>query len=401
MPDIGKLLWPKSIAVVGASSDVQGLRGRILETILSHPFAGKVYPVSRGANEVQGLKAYSSVDVLPEPADLAILIIPAQYIASELERCGRRRIKAAVILSSGFAEEGEAGARMQNDIAVIARRYDMAVSGPNSEGFANIAAALCPTFSPAMDKNAGPIEPARALSTGQVSVISQSGGLGFAVFDRARPRNLKFRHIVTTGNEAALQASDFIDYMLEEGMTDGDIPHKTEAGAVSLNVSPENARAAYERVLENAKHFAPAAKIEGVVVQPMAPPGREVIVGISRDKCWGSLLMLGLGGVLVEALNDAVLAPVPLDHEAALALISRLKCNVMFGPYRGMQPADIEALADLIVKLSQFASDHADDIAEVDLNPVIVHGKGDGVSVADALILKRTLQQAERGTAAG
>lgn len=220
MPDIGKLLWPKSIAVVGASSDVQGLRGRILETILSHPFAGKIYPVSRGANEVQGLKAYSSVDVLPEPADLAILIIPAQYIASELERCGRRRIKAAVILSSGFAEEGEAGARMQNDIAVIARRYDMAVSGPNSEGFANIAAALCPTFSPAMDKNAGPIEPARALGTGQVSVISQSGGLGFAVFDRARPRNLKFRHIVTTGNEAALQASDFIDYMLDEGMTD-------------------------------------------------------------------------------------------------------------------------------------------------------------------------------------
>src|SRR5205823_2900004 len=83
--------------------DVQGLRGRILETILSHPFAGKIYPVNRGANEVQGLKAYSSVDVLPEPADLAILIIPAQYIASELERCGRRRIKAAVILSSGFA----------------------------------------------------------------------------------------------------------------------------------------------------------------------------------------------------------------------------------------------------------------------------------------------------------
>src|SRR5215813_8824815 len=220
MPDIGKLLWPKSIAVVGASSDVQGLRGRILETILSHPFAGKIYPVSRGAKEVQALKAYSSVDVLPEPADLAILIIPAQYIASELERCGRSRIKAAVILSSGFAEEGEAGARMQNDIAVIARRYDMAVSGPNSEGFANIAAALCPTFSPAMDKNAGPIEPARALGTGQVSVISQSGGLGFAVFDRARPRNLKFRHIVTTGNEAALQASGFIDYMLDEGMTD-------------------------------------------------------------------------------------------------------------------------------------------------------------------------------------
>ena len=163
MPDIGKMLWPKSVAVVGASSDVQGLRGRILEIILSHPFAGKVYPVSRSATEVQGLKAYPSVEALPEPADLAILIIPAQYMPAELERCGRAGIKAAVILSSGFAEEGETGMRMQSEIAAIARRYDMAVSGPNTEGFANIAGAFCPTFSPAMDKNAGPIKPTRAL----------------------------------------------------------------------------------------------------------------------------------------------------------------------------------------------------------------------------------------------
>ncbi len=91
MPDIGKLLWPKTVAVVGASSDTSGLRGRILEVILSHPFAGKVYPVSRSATEVQGLKAYASVDELPEPADLAILIVPAQYIPAELERCGTRR----------------------------------------------------------------------------------------------------------------------------------------------------------------------------------------------------------------------------------------------------------------------------------------------------------------------
>ena len=105
------MLWPKSVAVVGASSDIHGLRGRILEIILSHPYDGKVYPVSRSAGEVQGLKAYPSVDALPEPVDLAILIIPAQYIPAELERCGKAGIKAAVILSSGFAEEpGGAGA---------------------------------------------------------------------------------------------------------------------------------------------------------------------------------------------------------------------------------------------------------------------------------------------------
>src|SRR5579885_669576 len=220
MPDIGKMLWPKSVAVVGASSDLHGLRGRILEIMLSHPYAGRIYPVSRSAGEVQGLKAYPSVDALPEPVDLAILIIPAEYIPAELERCGKAGIRAAVILSSGFAEEGGKGAAMQQDIAAIARRYDMAVTGPNTEGFANIEAGLCPTFSPALDKNAGPIRPARALGAGQVSVISQSGGLGFAFFDRARPRNLSFRHIVTTGNEAALEVFDFVDYMLDEGGTD-------------------------------------------------------------------------------------------------------------------------------------------------------------------------------------
>ena len=118
MPDIGKLLWPKSVAVVGASSDTQGLRGRILEIMLSHPFAGTVYPVSRSATEVQGLKAYPSVDDLPSRPISRSLIIPAQFVPQELERCGEAGIKAAIILSSGFAEEtGETGTRMQSEIA--------------------------------------------------------------------------------------------------------------------------------------------------------------------------------------------------------------------------------------------------------------------------------------------
>ena len=166
-----------------------------------------------------------------------------------------------------------------------------------------------------------------------------------------------------------------------------DIPHKTEAGAVALNVSGDGAGAAYERVLAAAKKHAPQAQIDGVLVQPMAPPGREVILGVNRDATWGPLLMVGLGGVLVEALGDVVLAPVPLDHAAAAALLDRLKGAAILGPYRGMPSADADALIDLIVRLSHFAADHADDIAEIDLNPVIVHAKGDGVSIVDALIV--------------
>ena len=220
MPDIGSLLWPRAVAVVGASSDTHALRGRMFEIIKGQPFAGRIYPVSRSASVVQGEKAYPSVDAIPERADLAILIVPAAYVAAELERCGRAGIKAAAILSSGFAEAGTSGAQMQREIAAIAQRYDMAVSGPNSEGFTNVATALCANFSPASDKSAGPLTPPRPLGGGQVSVISQSGGLGFACFDRARPRHFLFRYIVTTGNEAALEVADFVDYMLDEGGTD-------------------------------------------------------------------------------------------------------------------------------------------------------------------------------------
>ena len=96
----------------------------------------------------------------------------------------------------------------------------MAVSGPNGEGFANTAAALCPTFSPAMDAGDVPLLPRAERTRGQVAVISQSGGMGFAFFDHGRPKELSFRYIVTTGNEACLEASDFAEFMIDEGKTD-------------------------------------------------------------------------------------------------------------------------------------------------------------------------------------
>ena len=168
-----------------------------------------------------------------------------------------------------------------------------------------------------------------------------------------------------------------------------DIPHKTEAGAVALNISGDGARAAYERVVAAAKRHAPQARVEGVLVQPMAAPGREIILGVNRDPVWGPQLMVGLGGVLVEALGDVALAPVPLDHAAARALLDRLKGAAVLGPFRGALPTDTDALVELIVRLSQLAADHGDQIAEIDLNPVIVHATGQGVSLVDALIIKQ------------
>src|SRR6266550_5983460 len=219
MPDIAKLLWPKSVAIVGASSDTRGLRGRIVQIMRSHPYQGALYPVSRSEGEVQGLKAYKSVAELP-PTDLAAMIIPAKFVPQELENCGKAGIKAAIILSSGFAEEkGETGPALQREVQAIAEKYDMAVSGPNGEGFANTAASLCPTFSPAMDAGDVPLLPPEERTRGQVAVISQSGGMGFAFFDHGRPKELSFRYIITTGNEACLMASDFAEFVIDEGKT--------------------------------------------------------------------------------------------------------------------------------------------------------------------------------------
>src|SRR3977135_3102411 len=220
MPSIEKLLWPRSVAIIGASSDTRGLRGRIVQIMRSHPYQGAVYPVSRSETEVQGLRAYKSVADLP-PTDLAAMIIPAKFVPQELENCGKAGIKAAIIFSSGFAEEkGETGPALQREVQASAKKYDMAVSGPNGEGFANTAASLCPTFSPAMDPGDVPLLPRGDRTRGQVAVISQSGGMGFAFFDHGRPKDLSFRYIIPTGNEACLEASDFAEFIIDEGKTD-------------------------------------------------------------------------------------------------------------------------------------------------------------------------------------
>ncbi|MEZ5816893.1 MAG: acetate--CoA ligase family protein [Hyphomicrobiaceae bacterium] len=711
--DIGALLNPKSVAVIGAAPKGQGLRGRILEFMLLHPFAGKIYPVSRSHKEIQGLAAYPSIGECPGPVDLAVLIIPAKFVAQELEACGKAGVKAAAIVSSGFAEEpGEAGARMQAELKEIASRYNMAVTGPNSEGFASIEASLLPTFSPVAGPSEIPLLPANR-SNGRVALVAQSGGMGFSFFDRGRPKEMAFDYIVTTGNEAALEGLDIVDHLIDQGKTDAflmmledvkspetfkrvaekalkagkplivtklgktdagaraaashtaalagsyasfqaiaqrygviegsqveemvdiangfltwrgrlpqgrrigictgsggggvwlsdtctqsglevptldeatraildpllpsygtsqnpvdgtaqairqigyaglagpladspvidgvicimsarsaeglthekeklkalkertkkpilmwsytmpaaasvevlseagfplytnmqnvvttmrvmgdwnahrerflkvpevrtsasaakevsaaalakagpvlseasskpilqayglalgakeklvtsreaavaaqraiggpvalkvqsaDILHKTEAGAVALGAtSAEDVGAAYDRITASAKAYKGDAQVEGVLVQAMAPKGREVILGINRDPHFGPMVMLGLGGIHVEVLKDVVFSPVPVARPEAEAMIGRLKGASLLGPVRGQPAADKAALADMIVRLSELAADHKDTIAEIDLNPVIVHNEGHGATIADALIVK-------------
>lgn len=711
MPDIGALLSPSSVAVVGASPNTRILRGRIMQVLGCHPYKGKVYPVSRSNDEVMGLKAYPTVSDLPEAVDLAVLIIPAAFVPNTLEECGRMGVKAAQIITSGFAEEVEGDGRaQQRRIREIAERYDMAVCGPNSEGFANMALDFCPTFSPAVDDPKTPLLP-EFRRDGRIAVVAQSGGMGFAFYDRGRPKQLPFSYVVTTGNEASLEGFQIVDHMLDAGDTDvvvmfvediktpsllapvaekamragkpiiltkighsqagqraaashtaalagsytaynamferygviegrdieeivdiaagfsywrgrlpkgkrvgiitgsggaggwmadtaveaglsvppldaktraeidaylpsygtsqnpvdgtaqairtvgyanlarmagrspevdaviaitsarnasryeeefedmarvaretdkpivfnsytmpkeegygiigkagypvftnmrncahvvrcmadyrafrerflkapeistrdempvavadrlaagkgaltehaakrvladygvpvpkealvsdaaaaaeaassiggpvalkvqsPDILHKTEAGAVALGLDGADAvRAGFETVMARAREHDPRAEIEGVLVQPMAPSGREIILGVNRDAAFGPMLMVGLGGIYVEVMRDVVFSPVPVRPDEARAMLDRLQGAALLRGVRGQGPADIDALVDLMVTVSHIADDWRDEISEIDLNPVLVHDKGDGLTIVDALIVK-------------
>ena len=706
MPDLRPLLSPDSIAIVGASADTETLRGRLTHALIGHGYDGRVFPVTRSQSEVLGLRAYPLVAALPEPVDLAVILVPAAHVVETLEQCGQRGIRAAVVISSGFAEESNDAARARDiELGSIAERHDIVVCGPNSEGIVNPLRPLVATFSPVFHDPRRSFPPVAGKAR-PIAVSCQSGALTFSFLSRGRDQQLNFTHQVSAGNQTVLEAHDYVDWWLDEGSADifllylegirrpdrfravadkaadsgkplivakvgrsaagrraaashtgalaqagdiddaifrhhgiirgedldhmldiaaafsfcrlprgnrvavitgsggsavwmadilsaqglelpvleddiqrrvlallpsyasaqnpvdgtaqaihevgyarlveivreskridtilligslandataakraeelaaitvsteqpillstyttaspgamarfaeagipcytsmpscarairalvdyaafqtrrrqpmvasaiprgardevgralagagrvlteteakallarygvprpqevlatsadeavqaaariggpvalkvqsPDITHKTEAGGIALDIVGETAvREAYERVLGSAKRAYPEAAVDGVLVQAMAPPGREIILGVTRDAVFGPMLMVGIGGIHVEVLRDIAFAPVPIDTEEALSLL---------GAVRAASAADLTALSELIATLSRFAADHAELIEEIDLNPVIVHPQGEGVTVVDALIVKRTPEE--------
>ena len=220
MADLSAFLSPKTVAVIGASPDTTSLRGRIMRVLLCHDFKGKVFPISRSHPEIMGLKAFPNISDVPEQVDLAVLIIPAIYVADTLEECAKHRVKSALILSSGFAEgSSEDGDLLQKKLLDISKRTNMVISGPNSEGYANMALKLCPTFSPAVDGENIELMPSWPAKK-RIAVIAQSGGMGFSFYDRGRPKNLPFSYVITTGNEACLESLDIVEYLIDSDEAD-------------------------------------------------------------------------------------------------------------------------------------------------------------------------------------
>ncbi len=693
---------PESIALIGASRDHEKIPGRLLAFLRKNEFPGRIYPVNPNYGDIDGLKCYKSIADVGEPVDLAIIIIPARGVLGALEQCASAGVRNAVIISSGFAEEGGDSAAMQDAIAALAKKSGMRISGPNAEGFYSEVQRVAATFSPTVDVKPDAL---RLVATRRrIGIVAQSGGIGFAISHRAKALGIGLSYVVSTGNEADLGAGEFLDYLVQDpatdvillfiegirdvdkflvaarraaqsgkpvivtkvgrsgageraaashtasmagwsaaydavfakygfiissdldeaitiaavlttnplprgdrvavitvsggagiwgadtvsmqgfqvpelsesiqaeigrlipsygtarnpidvtaqgvnsgglqksiellavsgevdaivvvlslssetrmpfkqaelkpvidaqnkpivfysytlpsafarqqlaasgvvilsGLTDvavalrrmlqrarfsfapspdvaismppilagylqstklsefdsksllrdagvalpdevlvrernaldaaiagagfplvmkiqsRDIAHKSEVGGVRVNITTKGeAFAAYQALLDGARRHRPEAVVQGVLVGPMARKGVEIIIGTLQDATFGPMVMVGLGGITTELFRDVIYRPAPVSAAEATAMLGELKAAPLLSGFRGAAKTDIPALAQLIAQVSKLAAQCRAQIAEIELNPVLVHPEGHGVTIVDALVVRK------------
>jgi acetate---CoA ligase (ADP-forming) len=693
---------PESIALIGASRDQEKIPGRLLSMLRKNGFPGKIYPVNPNYGDIDGLECFSSIADVGQPIDLAIVIIPAKAVLGALDQCAAAGVKNAVIISSGFAEEGGDSAAMQDAIAELAKTTGMRISGPNAEGFYSELQRVAATFSPTVDVK--PNEPRLIATRRRIGIVAQSGGIGFAIYHRARALGIALSYVISAGNESDLGAGEFFEYMVQDSSTDvillfiegirdvdkfiaaarraaeackpvivtkvgrsgageraaashtasmagwsaaydavfatygfivsndldeavtiaavltsnpmpkgdrvavltvsggagiwgadtvamqglqvpelsetiqkeiskllpsygatrnpidvtaqgvhsgglqksidlldvsdevdailvvlslssdtrmpfkqaelkpvldaqnkpvvfysytlpsqfartelaasgavvlsglthvgvamrqmvqrarfrlappadvstlplgdisahltsaklsesdskallreagialpdemlvteksaldgaiarvgfplvmkiqsPDIPHKSEVGGVRVNIATKGeVFLAYQALLENARRHRPDAAIQGVLVGPMAKKGVEIIIGTMQDKTFGPLVMVGLGGITTELFRDVVYRPAPVSATEASAMLDELKAAPLLNGFRGAAKADIPALSQLISQVSVLAARYSGEISEIEINPVLVHPEGQGVTIVDALVVRK------------
>src|SRR5882757_24432 len=693
---------PKSIALIGASRDHEKIPGRLLAMLRKNAYPGQIYPVNPNYTDIDGLKCYASIAEIGAPIDLAVVIIPARAVLGALEQCAAVGVKNAVIISSGFAEEGGDSAAMQDAIAALARKTGMRISGPNAEGFYSQVQRVAATFSPTVDVKPG--APQLVATRRRIGIVAQSGGIGFAIYHRAKALGIALSYVISAGNESDLGAGEFFEFIVQDSSTDvillfiegirdvdkflvaarraaeigkpvivtkvgrsgageraaashtasmagwsaaydavfakygfivsndldeavtiaavlttnplpkgdrvavltvsggagiwgadtvsmqglqvpelsapiqaeiskllpsygatrnpidvtaqgvhsgglqksidlldvsdevdailvvlslssdtrmpfkqaelkpvlsaqnkpivffsytlpshfartefaasgavvlsglthvgvamrqmvqrakfrlappvataaspprdlsahlesptlsefdsksllrdagialpdevlvaeksaldaaiarvgfplvmkiqsRDIPHKSEVGGVRVNIATKGeVFLAHQALLDNATKHRPDAVIQGVLVGPMAKKGVEIIIGTLTDKTFGPMIMVGLGGITTELFRDVIYRPAPVSAVEASAMLENLKAAPLLKGFRGAAKADVAALSQLISQVSVLAARHAGEISEIELNPVLVHVEGQGVTIVDALVVRK------------
>ena len=236
-----------------------------------------------------------------------------------------------------------------------------------------------------------------AITQEQEKAVSGLSALGRTAFSEHESKELisawgvpVAQEITANDSAAAVAAAESIGYPVVVKADSPDILHKTEAGVVRLGLTgAEQVRSAVDEVMSNAALAAPEGTINGALVQEMVSGGVEVIVGVSYDQQLGPVLLYGTGGVTVEVYNDVALRLCPVTRAEAVEMIDQVKGSRLLKGFRGSAPADVDALADVLLQVSQMAAQLEGTLSELDINPLMVMPEGQGVRAVDALAVFR------------
>ncbi|WP_137392170.1 acetate--CoA ligase family protein [Rhodoligotrophos defluvii] len=208
---VERILRPRSVAVFGASEDRGKFGGRILHYLMKHGFAGRIVPINPNRATVNGIPAYPDIRAVGEPIDVAILAVPQDRIVAALEGCAAAGVGAVIIITTGFAEADEQGARIQDEMVALARASAMRLVGPNCMGLINPHHNLALSSSLVLE--------VPQLHRGAIGFISQSGALMVAAYNRAHDAGIGFSACVSLGNQADLEICDFFEYLIADPTT--------------------------------------------------------------------------------------------------------------------------------------------------------------------------------------
>ncbi|MBI9046823.1 MAG: acetate--CoA ligase family protein [Anaerolineaceae bacterium] len=195
---------PRGVALIGASANPQKLSHGVLVNMQNYGYQGKVYPINPKNKEINGLQCYADVSLVPDPVDLAVIMLPAPYVKENLVACGKRGISVVTIISGGFKEVGDEGANLEKECVTIAEQYGMRLIGPNCVGTMDLHSGLNTTFIRGVPDK------------GSISFISQSGAVCGAIVDYVMNKGIGFSHFVSMGNEADVTETDLIEYFVED-----------------------------------------------------------------------------------------------------------------------------------------------------------------------------------------
>ena len=277
------ILYPERVAIIGASRREDSIGALVLRNLIEAGFQGELYPIHREAAEIQGLRAYPTILDAPGPVDLAVVVVPAADAIEVAEDCGRAGVKSLLVLSSGFAESGEEGTRLQDRLRTTARGAGMRIVGPNSFGLIN--------NDPGVRLNAtlASIIP----GCGRLGLFAQSGALGVAVLASAARRGLGISVFASAGNRVDVSGNDLMQYWIDD----------QDTTTVGLYLESMGNPRKFSRIARHLASVKPVIVVSSGVSQYAAPPGHRTRTPAVPPQAFDALLRQA-GVIRVENVHQ-------------------------------------------------------------------------------------------------